>query len=96
MAAGNGSDALQADIDLCLSALLRESRSVSTVTRVAPALGQFAQFAPHVGGTNRLADVTAELAHAFVPSRLGSGLPASVATMHDRRSRVNPSGRIKS
>lgn len=47
---------------------------------------QFGLFAEVVGGVDRLADVTPELATRFVVSRLSSGMVASVSTMHDRRS----------
>ena len=77
---------LDAELDACMAWLLLDPGSLRTVARIAPVVDHFARFTRLGSKVVRLGDVTTEVATGFVRSRLGSGLPASVATMHDRRS----------
>ena len=77
---------LEAELDACMAWLLREPGSLRTVARIGPVVDHFARFTQIGSKVGRLAEVTSEVAVGFVRSRLSSGLAASVATMHDRRS----------
>jgi len=78
--------AIEVEIDTCLRALARHAPG-GTVDRVTPTARRLAEFLRHCR-VDRLGDVTAELAEQFVRSRLKSGLPAGLPTMHDRRATV--------
>lgn len=66
-------------------ASLHAASAGSTISRIAPTATRLGMFLERSGITC-LTQVTPEVAGAFVVSRLSSGRPPSVATMHDRRS----------
>lgn len=83
----NHADQLGVEVDACIAALA-ESVAACSVDRIEPVIRRFATFVRVSGQADRLADIAADLAGDFVRSRLTSGLPASAATMHDRRSSI--------
>jgi integrase/recombinase XerC len=76
-------ESLRDEVASCLEAA-RDSASSSTTNRFGPILRCFCDFSDSVGD-RKLAEVSLATVVDFVGSRLVSGLPARVATQHNRR-----------
>lgn len=73
--------ALRASMEHCLAAA---GLGVTTAARIRPTAERAIAFMEQAGAPS-LTDVSAEHARDFVVSRLNSGLPAALATQHNRR-----------
>ena len=76
---------LRRELETCLIAMAASEVTASTTERVMPVIERFCEFlGSHGVVALRLASPS--IAESFVRARLQSGLIASGATMHDRRS----------
>ena len=79
------SAALRDALVSCLAAMAAGGLAATTTERVAPVVYRFGSYATSLG-VQELRHVSAQIAEGFIRSRLETGLVASTATMHDRRS----------
>lgn len=73
------------ELKRCIDGMTGRGMQLSTVARVAPTVARFGEFAA-CQGVSGIRGISTDVAAGFIHSRLDSGLAATPATMHDRRS----------